>query len=118
MGHRTLLPDSVELCVDSLKNGPGRIIVVVHTARAQAACPVCGTLSRRIHSYYIRQLADLPWNGIPVVMQMRTRRFFCMTPTCGQRIFTERLPNSAAAHARRTQRLGQLLDWMTMALGG
>ena len=118
MGHRSLLPDANELCVESLKNESGRIVLRVSTTRSHAACPLCGNSSGRVHSYYIRSLADLPWNGVPVVVQMRTRRFFCSTGKCGQQIFTERLPNTAISHARRTLRLSQVVDWLTMALGG
>src|SRR5262249_30258169 len=65
-----------------------------------------------------RRLADLPWNGIAVQMHLRTRRFFCDAPRCDQRIFTERLPITAVPYARRTLRLGQTSDWITLALGG
>jgi transposase len=118
MGHRSLLPDGKELCVDSLKSEAGRIVLLVRTVRQQVACPICGELSDQVHSYYTRTLADLPWNGVPVLVRMRTRRFFCTTGRCGQRIFTERLPNTATPHARRTQRLSQVVDWLALALGG
>jgi hypothetical protein len=32
---------------------------------SQACCPVCGEISRLVHSYYTCTLADLPWSGIP-----------------------------------------------------
>jgi transposase len=67
-----------------------------------ALCPFCSVPSRRIHSRYVRNLADLPWQGIPVAIELHTRRFFCDTPGCAQRIFAERLPETTASYARRT----------------
>jgi len=83
-----------------------------------APCPACTSSSDRIHSYYERRLADLPWNGIPVEIRLRTRRFFCDTDACAQRIFTERLPETTATYARRTLRMEQALRWLGLALGG
>ena len=34
----------------------------------KAACPDCGTFSRRVHSYRQRVLRDLPWQGRPVLI--------------------------------------------------
>jgi len=86
--------------------------------RRGVPCPGCARFSSRIHSYYERHLADLPWNGIPVEVRLRTRRFFCNTDDCAWRIFTERLPETAATYARRTQRMAQALRWLGLALGG
>lgn len=118
MGSRTLLPDVDELSMESLKNESQRIVIRVRTIRGRASCPSCGTFSGRVHSYYTRNLADLPWNGVPVTVQMRSRRFFCRAGRCKQRIFTERLAHTVAPHARRTLRLNQVMDWLTKMLGG
>lgn len=118
MGQRTLLPDSAELVLGSLQCHDKTVVMVVHSGRSEAACPRCLKMSRRIHSHYERKLADLPWNGLPVQVRLCTRRFFCETPKCGQRIFTERLPRTVTPHARRTQRLANLLNRFTLALGG
>jgi len=49
--------------------------------------------------------------------QVETRKFRCDNPGCSQGIFTERLPG-VAAHARRTDRLGETLLALALALGG
>jgi len=113
MGHATLLPDASELVLDSLRFELETIILMVHVRSPRAACPLCHNSSRRIHSYYERKLADLPWNGVPVHVQVRVRRLFCAMPGCGQHIFTERLPSTVASHARRTNRLSHLMDGLT-----
>jgi transposase len=46
------------------------------------------------------------------------RRFFCDHPGCGRRIFTERLPETAASYARRTRRAARALEAIGFAVGG
>lgn len=49
----------------------------VTATQPAAMCPDCAVPSEAIHSRYSRQLADLPWAGIPVVMRLKVRKFFC-----------------------------------------
>ena len=32
-------------------------------------CPFCSALSSRVHGYYTRTVADLPWAGVPIQLQ-------------------------------------------------
>ena len=103
---RTLSPAPGELALDGfavVPAAPGAALITVraHTTRALAACPACGTDSRRVHSRYTRTLLDLPWQGFAVRRELRTRRFVCALPGCPRRIFAERLPLTAAPSARR-----------------
>ncbi|NDV87232.1 ISL3 family transposase [Aurantimonas aggregata] len=84
---------------------------------ADACCPRCHRRSGRVHSRYIRQLADLPWHGRVVCVHLHARRFRCDNSTCSQRIFVERLPE-VRVHARRTLRLGQSQLAIGLATGG
>ena len=52
------------------------------------------------------------------MIELCVRRFFCCTAACGQRIFTERLPNTVKRYGRRTCRLSTALEQITVALGG
>ena len=115
---RSLSPCPAEIQVERLIAEADHITLVVCVVRPVAPCPACTSSSDRIHSYYERRLADLPWNGIPVEIRLRTRRFFCDTDACAQRIFTERLPETTATYARRTLRMEQALRWLGLALGG
>ena len=115
---RSLSPCPAEVQVERLIAEADHITLVVRVFRPVAPCPGCTRPSYRIHSYYERRLADLPWNGIPVEIRLRTRRFFCDTDACAQRIFTERLPETTATYARRTLRMEQALRWVGLALGG
>jgi transposase len=119
MGQRTLVPDAGEVVLHELKaDGQNRLVMVLRSAGKEGCCPECGQPSRRVHSRYNRPLSDLPWEGLPVQIELRVRRFFCTEDDCGQRIFTERLPNTVARHGRRTCRLSAALDRITLALGG
>jgi transposase len=115
---RSLSPCPAEVQVERLIAHADHITLVVRAACREVPCPGCARFSSRIHSYYERRLADLPWNGIPVEVRLRTRRFFCNTDDCAWHIFTERLPETAATYARRTQRMAQALCWLGLALGG
>lgn len=115
---RSLSPCPAEVQVERLIAEADHITLVVRVFRPAAPCPGCTRPSCRVHSYYERRLADLPWNGIPVEIRLRTRRFFCDTHACAQRIFTERLPETTETYARRTLRMDQALRWLALALGG
>jgi transposase len=75
-------------------------------------------LSPRVHSRYQRKLTDLPWQGRVVALRLLVRRFFCTSAACDRKIFAERLPDLAAAHARTTLRLGEAHGQIGLALGG
>src|SRR5438046_1013383 len=64
-----------------------------------AACPVCGSDTRRVRSRYTRRLDDLPCLGRRVRLRVAVRRFVCQQPVCPRRIFAERLPGFAAPRA-------------------
>ena len=119
MTKRTLVPDAGEVVLHELRTGEGgRLVMVLRSTGEQSRCPGCRQMSRRIHSRYLRHLSDLPWEGLPVRIELRVRRFFCGVQSCGQQIFTERLPNTAPKHGRRTCRLATALDRITLVLGG
>src|SRR5260370_6025914 len=63
-------------------------------------------------------VADLPWAGCALRLELYVRRFFCQNQACRRRIFTERLPGVVAPSARRTTRLPDLLTVISFALGG
>ena len=46
------------------------------------------------------------------------RRFFCETPSCGRRTFTERVPTVARPYAHTTTRASQAQCDTGLALGG
>jgi transposase len=113
-----LLPDPQRLRLEYIAPTVDMITLVIQTTGPDAVCPTCGQRSSRVHSRYHRHLADLPWHGLPVRLQLSCRKFFCDRPDCSRRIFTERLPGIVRPSARRTERLDQALLLIGYALGG
>jgi transposase len=118
MAKPTLLPDPTCLHLKLLDTSETAITAVVTTTSENAECPLCRRLSARIHSRYVRAVADLPWMGCAVRLELHVRRFFCADPECVRQIFTERLPTVVAPYARRTTRLTDVFTLIGFALGG
>ena len=114
----TLLPDPGCLHLSHLEASSGLINAHVSTISEEAQCPVCQSRSEKVHSRYTRLVADLPWMGWAVRLELRTRRFFCQNPECARKIFVERLPTVVAPYARRTMRLSDVFTLIGFALGG
>lgn len=58
------------------------ITAQVSTTTEEAECPLCHRRPGRIHSRYVRQVADLPWMGCAVRLQLHVRRFLVPTHGC------------------------------------
>ena len=114
----TLLADPTCLRLERIISSATSLTLVVRTIGPAAACPRRGALSERVHSRYVRSIADLPWHGVSVRLELHTRKFFCVGLDCPRRVFTERLPRVVAPHARRTRRLNEALTLLAFALGG
>src|SRR5215204_2036083 len=116
---RTVLPAPKLLDLIGVRATQNAITLAARTSSRVARCPVCCARSARVHSHYTRTLSDLPWQGVPVTVRLRVRRFFCDQKTCNRVIFAERLPSLAAHYARRTERLdGWFTPHVSFALGG
>lgn len=105
----TILPDPTRLHLLRLTATASCITAVVATKQPAAQCPLCGGTTRRVHSQYVRQVADLPWYGVAFRLQLHVRRFFCDQLGCARQVFTERLPGLVAPHARGTECLNHWL---------
>src|SRR5947207_15555820 len=114
----TFLPDPSCLQLVHLEADEQSLIAIVETTSSEALCPLCQCRSQSRHSRYVRVVADLPWAGWAVRLELHVRRFFCLNKECMRQIFTERLPNVVAPYARRTTRLTDLFTLNGFALGG
>lgn len=94
------------------------LTLALGSALAEERCPICSQPSSRIHSRYLRTLADLPCQGRRVRLQVQVRRFFCDAPECSRKTFAEQFPLLGPAYARRTSRQAKSLCALANALGG
>jgi len=106
------------LVVDQVLPASDHVTVMCRSRIAAPVCPGCGHPSSRLHSSYRRRLADLPWQGRRVQVEVQVRRLRCGRPGCAHHIFAERLSAAAGPHAQRTARLGSLQHHIGLALGG
>jgi transposase len=107
------------LVIESVSDSSDSIILAVRSEAGMAECPLCGSRSRRIHSRYDRQVADLPCAGKQIRLRVITRRFVCEVPHCRRRIFAERFgDNVLPTRSRRTARLECIVHHLGLALGG
>lgn len=118
MEAATLLPDPELLHLEYLSDAGDALTIVTSTRRPQVECPGCRMPATRVHSRYRRRIADRPWNGVRVQIQLSTRRWFCDAPDCSRMIFTERLPGVVRRYARRTEDQSAILRLLAYALGG
>jgi transposase len=118
MDTRPLCPAPAELRLDRLILSPDAITVVAKARQPSARCPVCGHSTSRVHAWYTRRLADLPWHGLRVHLEVHARKFRCEIPGCRRRIFCERLPATTIPYGHRTCRAEAALAAIGFALGG
>jgi transposase len=90
----------------------------VRASSLQAACPACGTVSRRVPSRYERRVSDLAVSGQEVMIELTARRFFCGAATCEKVTFAEQIPGLTARYGRRSAGLTEVLRAVALALGG
>jgi transposase len=115
MNTVSLFADPSLLQLERVSSEPERITLIVKTTPRPALCPGCHSSSANLHSRYVRRLADLPWSGIAVRLEIQARRLYCRHTDCSQRIFCERLPTFVAPYARRTLRLNEALRLIDLA---
>jgi len=77
-----LLADPRWVRLECMTTNEQTITLIVTTIQPRASCPRCQQFSTRVHSRYVRTVADLPWLGITVRLQLHTRRFFCQQSDC------------------------------------
>ena len=115
---RSLVSCSQNIRVHQVSTDAQTISITLQTISPTARCPGCSAPSKRVHSRYTRILSDLPWGSFTVQLHLYARKYFCTVRSCSRRIFTERLPDIVAPYARRSNRLGEILQLIGFALGG
>jgi zinc-finger of transposase IS204/IS1001/IS1096/IS1165 len=95
-----LLPHLAGVIIEGAVAAAGLLLVLARARAGTAACPACGSVSGRVHSRYVRRLADAAIGGRRVVIQLTVRRLFCADPGCKRRTFAEQVPGLTVRYAR------------------
>lgn len=83
----------------------GEIEICARMVRLPGVCPQCHQLSEHVHGYYERTLLDLPVAQLRVRIKLRVRRYRCLTSSCDQQTFSQRLEGFVRPYQRFTNRL-------------
>lgn len=114
----TLLADPEAISLESFVSQENLIVLRVRVVQKQSKCPLCQTASKSLHSRYIRHVADLPWHGVAVRLELHSRKFRCRNEVCRRKVFCQRLPKVVECYGRKTLRLTSVLTLLAFALGG
>ena len=114
------------LRIDRIEQAAHLLTVHLQATSWTVACPQCGRPGSRVHSRYLRTVADVACGGQHVVLKLRVRKWVCAWASCPQHIFAERFPGLVQSYARMTDRLIQAVQvrrdyhqwsrWSTSAL--
>jgi transposase len=118
MKVKPLLALPKEFEVRSIDATEERVTITAASIQSSASCPLCGTPTSRVHSHYLRHVADLPSGGRQVCLALHVRRFFSDVPACPRKIFAERLTPFVESRARVTARLYRIVQVIGLATGG
>lgn len=94
------------------------VLVRARATAGLADCPDCGVMSSRVHSRYVRRLADNAVGGRPVVIELQVRRFRCGEAACPRATFAEQISGLTFRHGRRSMELHTTLGQLALMLAG
>jgi transposase len=83
----------------------------------KAACPDCQQASSSTHGWYSRSAQNLPSLACKIRLHLQVRRFLCRNALCARKTFVENLAHWLPRYARRTRRLSDLMQQVSLALG-
>ena len=98
-----LIPPEFEVLATSVTEA--EVTLQLQFTAPGAYCPLCNSLSTRIHSCYERKLQDLPISGKVVELRLCTRKFFCQQQGCPRKIFAQQQESCLKRYGRRLLRV-------------
>jgi transposase len=112
------LPPELDFTLLKFHDTTTNIDFEVCSCQISSCCPLCHTISTKIHSRYVRIIADLPVSGKIAKLRLQVRKFFCENLDCSRKIFTERFTQQLPSYSRRFERLNELITSIGLELGG
>jgi transposase len=106
VGVEELLPQLAESRIERVDAGLKTVRITAFTKDdACRACPGCGQGTDRVHSRYVRHVADESVGGLPVAIDLSVWRLYCENPACPRTTFVEQLEGLTEHYQRRTPAL-------------
>jgi hypothetical protein len=93
------------LAVDTIERSAEGLTVSLHATTSSVCCPMCATAGSRVHSRYVRTVADLTCLGQRLRLKLLVRKWICPLDSCPQCIFAEPFVGLVRRYARMTDRL-------------
>jgi transposase len=90
--------------VIDLKNKKDKIVFTISTNKSSFICPYCSQSSSKIHSYYYREVQDLPIMNKQSFLIIKSRKIFCQNKACNHKTFSEQ-HTFLSRNAKKTNRL-------------
>ncbi|MEQ9442959.1 MAG: ISL3 family transposase [Cyclobacteriaceae bacterium] len=115
---KLIFPDGNSFKVIAVGNCQDKLNIYVQSKSRSGICPRCHMPSKRVHSYYIRKLNDLPAFGKSSHILLRSRKFYCHTDICPLKVFAERYASHFKPYKRRTERLEIKIKNLGLLTGG
>lgn len=112
------LPQLAAVDVESVLVEDGVLVVTATTRDGPAACTGCGRVSQRVHSTYLRHVADQAVGGRPLRIDLQVRRLYCENRGCAKATFAEQVDGLTERYQRRTPGLRVVLEAVAVALAG
>ena len=118
MERTPFLPLPEGMFIEQIETSKTDLVVSVISTHPTSCCPLCTEPSSAVHSSYQRSVRDLPCGGRNIRLRLTVRKFFCRTPDCKRKIFTERLSPFVEPWAKVTNRLCEAIQAIGLSTSG
>lgn len=109
---------SEDVTVDRVERTATGGWLVFGSLAGRGICPGCDQRSRHRHGWRRRRLQDFPAHGQAVTIDLRVRRWRCLSGDCDLATFSDQAKTVAEFRARRTSRIAQVVRHLGHATGG
>lgn len=104
--------------IERTEQTANRIEITVISKQPNNRCPSCHCRTNKVHSYYARDVFDLPMLDKETRLRLRVRKFYCVNDECSGKIFSERFERHFQYRKRMTVRVQDKINKVALLMGG
>jgi transposase len=93
---------SADVSVEDVVIDDTTVTIQVRARAAEASCPACGGVSRRVHSRYRPAIRDPAVGARSAMIELRVRRFFGDVAACVKKTFVEQVTGLTTRYGRHS----------------